>query len=331
MKKVSIALCTYNGEHFLEEQLETIATQTIPPFELVICDDASSDSTAEIIEHFAAHAAFPVKLHFNDKNLGYLKNFEKAISLCTGDIIALCDQDDRWHADKLKTLLSAFSNPKVGMVFSNAAMMDREGNLTGESLWDRHHFDSKLRHLFSQGNAYQFLYFKNVVSGCTMAFRRQWWPLIQPFPENTHIIHDGWIALMISLFAEIAIIDEPLINYRIHAGQATINLPRKKGHWRRKSKAQDAEKNQIYRQKLNQLKVIRERVHEFEEYIAPEKRLCLLECLKERELHLVLRFNIPRNKLIRYQKIVKELKTGRYHRFSKGFKSALGDSLRKSA
>src|SRR5919199_6162917 len=120
-QRVSVAMCTYNGERYLQEQLDSIAAQTCLPDELVVCDDRSSDRTLEIIQIFKSKVSFPVHLHINPENLGTIKNFEKAISLCTGDIIVLSDQDDVWKPHKVETILQAFAkNTKAGYVFSNA-------------------------------------------------------------------------------------------------------------------------------------------------------------------------------------------------------------------
>lgn len=92
---ISTAMCTYNGEKYLREQLESIARQTLLPNELVVCDDCSSDETVEIIQDFSRNAPFSVRLMINENNLGFAKNFEKAITLCSGEIIVLSDQDDK--------------------------------------------------------------------------------------------------------------------------------------------------------------------------------------------------------------------------------------------
>jgi len=91
---ISVALCTYNGELYLREQLESILKQTFPPDEIIICDDGSTDTTIKILEEFRRKSFIPVKVYYNKENLGVSKNFEKAISLCSGDIIFLSDQDD---------------------------------------------------------------------------------------------------------------------------------------------------------------------------------------------------------------------------------------------
>ena len=102
--KVSIALATYNGEKYLREQLDSILSQSIQDFELVACDDCSTDSTLKILNEYA-EKDFRVKVFTNEKNLGFKKNFEKAIFLCSGDYIALSDQDDIWTENHLQVLL----------------------------------------------------------------------------------------------------------------------------------------------------------------------------------------------------------------------------------
>ena len=99
--KVSIAMAAYNGADYLSEQLSSFLLQTRLPDELVVCDDASSDSTVSIIEEFALRAPFEVRLIKNKQNLGYIRNFEKALSLCQGDLIFLSDQDDVWFPEKV--------------------------------------------------------------------------------------------------------------------------------------------------------------------------------------------------------------------------------------
>src|SRR5688572_30528777 len=122
--KISVAMCTYNGADFLSDQLESIIAQSRPPDEIVVCDDGSTDETQTLLKQFAAASPVHVTLHFNEKNLGSVKNFEKAINLCTGDVIALSDQDDVWYADKLQLIENVFrAAPKAGLVFSDAEIV----------------------------------------------------------------------------------------------------------------------------------------------------------------------------------------------------------------
>src|SRR6476659_5222108 len=141
---LSIALCTYNGTAYLKEQLESIAAQTRTPDELVISDDQSTDDTLRLIEEFAGTAGFPVRLSINESNLGIAKNFEKAISLCRGDVNVLSDQDDVWHNDKLKSVEGIFeAKPQLSLVFSNAEIVDETLRGLDKTLFEWVHFDGE--------------------------------------------------------------------------------------------------------------------------------------------------------------------------------------------
>src|ERR1700728_4505611 len=100
--RISVALCTYNGERFLRHQLESIQQQTRLPDELVVCDDRSTDQTLAIVRELAGTVSFPVVIDQNHETLGSARNFEKAIRLCTGDLIALSDQYDIWYPNRLQ-------------------------------------------------------------------------------------------------------------------------------------------------------------------------------------------------------------------------------------
>src|SRR4051794_13032642 len=116
--KFSIAMTTFNGERYLREQLDSLSAQDRLPDELVVCDDGSSDGTLEMVRAFAASSPFEVRLVENDERLGVTGNLEKAISLCDGELIALCDQDDVWRSDKLQRLEQMFiAKPRLGLVF----------------------------------------------------------------------------------------------------------------------------------------------------------------------------------------------------------------------
>lgn len=224
-------MCSYNGGAYLREQLESLAWQTRLPDELVVCDDGSRDGTRELLAEFALTAPFPVRLYANEQNLGSTKNFEKSISLCEGDIIALADQDDVWCPEKLRRMEAAFaSSPEVGLVFTDLEIVDENLRPLGYRAWqcDWVEFDKKVQKLFKKGKALDLLLTRNVVTGCAMAFRSCFRSLIAPTPEfyrGLNIIHDYWIALIIAAVAEVAFIDEPLVKYRRHRDQQMGLLP----------------------------------------------------------------------------------------------------------
>ena len=215
---ISVAMCTYNGERFLAAQLQAIALQTLPPFEVVICDDGSTDATESIVAKFTHTAPFPIRFFKNRVNLGSTKNFEQAIRLCRGDAIALCDQDDLWLPHKLQsmnTILEAES--RVAGVFSNASLIDQNGSPVVGDLWQRQAF-TPARQKFLRGSQAAFqLAQRDTVTGATLMFRSCF--VDQLLPIAPEWVHDGWIALLLAAVSELRPMPERLIQYRLHASQ----------------------------------------------------------------------------------------------------------------
>ena len=171
MKRISVALCTYNGERFLAPQLASIAKQTRLPDELVISDDRSTDRTVAIVREYAAAASFPVRVFVNERNLGYTANFARAIQLCEGDLIALSDQDDLWYPNRLERSEYEFlSHPQAGLVFSDADLIDEQGRTLGETLWQRLGFVGRRKRSLLAGR-YEVLAKHRFVTGATVMFR----------------------------------------------------------------------------------------------------------------------------------------------------------------
>lgn len=132
MTRISVAMATYNGEKYLEEQLRSLLAQDLAPCELVVGDDGSTDRTLEILEEFAASAPFPVTVQRNAQNLGYGENFLQTAARCSGDWIAFCDQDDVWFPAKLSQCAEAIAkHPGVNMVLQNAELCDADLKPTG--------------------------------------------------------------------------------------------------------------------------------------------------------------------------------------------------------
>jgi glycosyltransferase involved in cell wall biosynthesis len=216
--RVSVALCTYNGARFLTAQLDSYLSQTRPPDEVVACDDGSSDETCTILEDFARRAPFQVHVVRNETRLGSTKNFEKAIGVCTGDLIATSDQDDIWLPEKLARCVAAFAgDPSCGLVFTDAEVVDDELRFQGHSLWDAVHFGPFRQRQVRRGLSFEALLRAWIVTGATMMFRSEYRRFILPIPENW--IHDGWIALIVSAMAPVRFLDEKTVRYRQHAGQ----------------------------------------------------------------------------------------------------------------
>jgi glycosyltransferase involved in cell wall biosynthesis len=205
---ISVALAAYNGSPYLRLQLESIARQSMPPSEVILCDDGSSDDTLSIAADFSRFLNLTV--HRNETRLGHVQNFAQAISLCQCDLIALSDQDDVWLPGKLERLSSAIGDR--ALVHSDAQVIDAAGTVTGRS-WSGH-YNKKLRL-----DRLEYLNGTNNVTGCTALFRRSILPQMLPIPRCVPS-HDGWAALVASTQGGIAYVDEPLMQYRLHASNA---------------------------------------------------------------------------------------------------------------
>lgn len=111
--KVSVVLCTYNGERYIREQLESVLTQTYPLYEIIISDDCSSDHTWEIVKEYEDRYPDLIRYYQNETNLYWWRNFYKAMLLAKGDYIAFCDQDDVWNPDKIGKQIEAIGDNYV--------------------------------------------------------------------------------------------------------------------------------------------------------------------------------------------------------------------------
>ena len=204
---VSIAMTTYNGERFLQQQLDSIINQTYSNVEIIIVDDYSTDQTKEILVKFQKEYAYCVKVYFKRFNLGLVKNFEKAIGYCNGNYIALADQDDVWRVEKIEKLVSLIGNKSL--IYSDVSLIDNEGKTFRKSRASTYGINNK------SGLSFCDLVFKNYVIGCSALFKKDMIRYILPIPENS-AFHDWWIATVASKESGIEYCNEPLVGYRQH-------------------------------------------------------------------------------------------------------------------
>lgn len=214
-KRVSIALAVYNGGKYLKEQIESLMCQTMPFDELVICDDCSVDDSVAIIETYSAKDP-RIKLFRNDENLGFRRNFEKALSLCRGDYIALCDQDDIWTETHIATLLGEIGDSML--VAGGSELIDSEGNRTGQTLAHMKNFD---RTAIDNIAIFKFVvYYQNPFQGASMMLQREFLQKALPIPSNVKY-HDVWFTHMALLMNGFRFIKTPVTYYRIHGENAS--------------------------------------------------------------------------------------------------------------
>lgn len=319
---ISVALCTYNGEKYLREQLDSIASQTLPPDEIIICDDASEDATVSVIAHFSAGCPIPVKLYRNEKRLGVMLNFRSAISLCTGNYIALSDQDDVWVKDKLKTIVDFFSlpaNKEVQVVFTDLELVDQQLNRLGSTMWRQIGFNSSLQKTWRNGGALDILISRgNFVTGASIvmrsSFRREIDDiLLQPFKIW---FHDGLIALAAARTNSIAFIDKPTVLYRQHEEQVAGTGRGHRDPFLSKLVKSFAGKTPV-REELDSL--VRGFSYSKDDLLQLGFSEKQLEPLTQMIRHFITRQQMPSNKWKRMPVIIKELITLRYRKYSRSW------------
>jgi len=319
-------MCTYNGAHYLSEQLASVVAQTRQPDELIICDDASVDETLTHLQDFTRNAPFQVSVVKNPKRLGSTKNFEHAIELCRGDVIFLCDQDDIWVETKLAVMEQQFvQKPDMDLLFTDADLIDENGQPLGGTMWKALRFDEASKRKTRSDSAYELLDRREVVTGATMAFRSKFKDLVLPIPEDIPLIHDGWIATMISHAGKLDFIEKSLIKYRQHSSQqlgAPVEVT--DAGWEISKLAQLAQRPMDFGEELKKAEAIQQRMSAMREryqFVGKENVDHLL-------IHFRTRQAIANAKLTNAPSIMRELFAGRYHRYSRGFSSAVKDILR---
>lgn len=208
--RISIAMATYNGAKYLQEQLESFATQTQLPDELIVCDDGSTDKTLKILEEFSKTASFQVRIYCNENRLGPTANFGRSMSLCSGDVVFLSDQDDYWLPNKIEFICAIFeSNKNTWVVINDAEITDEKLNLTGLTI---------LGQVYSAN-----LGTEHHIYGCCSAYRQTIIPVLLPIPAATHC-HDGWLHLLGSSLLCRTVTMQCLQYYRRHGKNISTDI-----------------------------------------------------------------------------------------------------------
>lgn len=316
----SVALASFRGRAFIEEQLRSITSQSTPPVEVVVFDDASDDGTIEVVQDFASKSVVRVVVCRQPRNRGLIGNFESAIQATTGDIVFLSDQDDVWYPHKIAKVITIFDrNPAVGLVFSDADLVDQNLKPLGRTLWQSIGFSMVERDLMRSTHAFELLLRRFLVTGATLAFRRSLLDVVLPLSK--HLIHDAWIALTIAAVSQIECIDEPLIQYRQHAGQQ-IGERHSWRNWRTQMETAKKMKPDYLREQKLFFQDLASRLAEHESQWV---RRNVGELAKQKINHLERRIHFRQQRVQSLLRIANELMLGNYARFSYGWKSAAQD------
>lgn len=310
--RTSIALATYQGARFLEEQLESFRHQTRLPDEVVISDDHSSDETDLIVEAFIQRASFPVKFIKNDGPRGITRNFENAVAHCSHEIILFSDHDDVWlpaHVERLAGLLEL--HEQVLAVSSNSVVVDEQLRRQGYTHEDSLRYPKRLHKAVMRfpKNQLELIVRQRDPSGHGLAFRRSLFPLLFPFHELC--LHDWWVYMLAASAGSVGYISEPLTLYRTHQSQ-TMGGEKKSMLATAAGLAEMGGDEAPFRRPI--LERLRERPgfardFEYAERLLAEKIEFIERRTRTRKLGL------PRRAVATFR----ELLIGRYHRLGRGF------------
>lgn len=319
---VSVALCTYNGAAFLDSQLRSIRAQTVPPAEIVVSDDASTDTTLAVAD--TALAGFPhARILRNAVALGVVRNFEQAVTATDGDLIALCDQDDLWLPEKLERMTARFADdPSLLFLHTDARLIDGLGRPAGPTLFESLEVSRADRDGVHAGDAFRIYLRRNLATGATVVFRRSLLDAALPFPEEW--VHDEWLAIIAAALSGADLLEEPLTEYRRHgSNQIGVADPTFRGKVARVLQARGDRNRGLARR----AEVLVTRLEELGERI-PAATLSLA---KRKQAFEAARAAMPSARLARLPAVVRLALSGGYERFaSRGRADILRDLLQPS-
>ena len=314
----SVALCTYNGEKYIAEQLKSILKQSVPPKQIIISDDGSKDKTLKVAKDILCNSSVEYKIVENLNNHGVTNNFSNAISLCTEEMVFTSDQDDVWIENKAEIMLKIFNENKSALlVFSNGELVDSALNLQHCDMWKSVGITDEM---LKSGNYFEFMLKRSFVTGAAMAFKRELFSTEEGIPISW--LHDGWLAW--KAFAQNGLVPckEKLILYRQHSNNVVgmsnaISGKRMKNYLRNFKTMKDTHMNRY--NKYTDLK--KEMGNMFSEHQQEELNDCiffwkdLVECDKSTK------------KLTRMSIIRKHMKNGDFEKYFTGKRGAIRELL----
>lgn len=209
-ERVSVVMCTYNGERYLREQMDSVLAQDYPVFEIIVQDDCSTDGTWDILSSYRQKRPDLFKIFRNKRNLGFNKNFRTALQRATGDLIAISDQDDIWFPQKIRRQVE-----EIGSCDLCFSAYDRDESYSQETV----------RHIVPRGDSTGILFY-NIIPGHTMLLRAS-------FANREDVWKDGfyydWWFLVKATFDGNGTrrVTEPLNWHRPHTQSAIAQIREK--------------------------------------------------------------------------------------------------------
>lgn len=211
-EQIDILMATYNGEKYLEEQLDSILNQTYKNIKIIISDDCSKDRTREILKKYEEDER--VEVHYQKENQGYIKNFEYLVKQVKSPLFMLSDQDDVWQPEKIEKTYEKLKEEDADLVFGDLEVVDENLNTIHSSFGD---FMLLNRRIKKYINSYKVNYLYNSVTGCTTLCKKEMISKMLPFPNNSEYVpHDHWMGIMAGVNGKLAYVPETYIKYRQH-------------------------------------------------------------------------------------------------------------------
>ncbi|MGJ7508112.1 glycosyltransferase family 2 protein [Variovorax sp. GT1P44] len=321
---ISVALCTYNGARFIGEQIRSICLQTLPPREIVISDDASTDGCVDVArkaieECNAERPEYWVTLRVlqNTTALRVTKNFEQAVRACQGDLIALSDQDDAWMPDRLARMAAQFEQrPDLLLLHTDARLVDGTLADLGQSLF--HALEVKPIELerIHSGRAFDVLLRRNLVTGATTVFRRSLLDAALSFPSEW--LHDEWLGIIAAAVGRVDLLEDPLIEYRQHASN---QIGARRDTFPEKMRKAFGSRGDTHVKRAYKAELLLARLVELGDRVPAS----FIEKAQLKVIHQRFRATLPRSRLARCVPVLREVMTGRYDRFGRGVRGIVRD------
>ena len=321
---VSVALCTYNGARFIGEQVRSICLQTLPPAEIVLSDDASTDGCIE-----AAQAALdacllerpglaiPLHVMRNATALRVTKNFEQAARACSGDLIALSDQDDVWHPERLARMVAEFDRrPDLLLLHTDARLVDDARQALGQSLFHALEVKPFERDWIHGGRAFDVFLRRNLVTGATTLFRRSLLEQAAPFPKEW--LHDEWLGIVASAIGGVDVLEDELIEYRQHESN---QIGARRDSFMGKVRKALASRGTTHQERALKAELLLERLLGLGDRVAPDT----IQKLRDKLEHQHFRAALPQSRVARCLPVFREALTGRYNKFGRGTRGVVRD------
>ncbi len=335
--KISIAICTYNGEKYIAEQINSILNQTLKPDEIIVCDDRSTDNTIKILEEIRQKSSVPVSIFINEKNLGVTKNFHKAIALCKSEYVALSDQDDVWLPEKLEKMvgfLEDTSNRKINVVFTDMLLVDDNLQSLNKTMWDFLGFNEHFKNKWKKKGALNLILERgNVAAGAAMVFRRDYVVKLLPAIAADYkiMVHDWVIAILAAKDKCIAFLDIITVWYRQHIDQA-IGTRGDFGKTMLPEASDDKKKNESKEEIALRIKMEIDYVKFYlEEYTKAGLSAKDLKPFHNQISHFEARENLPEKRIRRIPVIFREFFSMHYYKYSRSmFLATIRDFMASS-